>query len=733
MTAQPCYYCGADNSPTSQHCPQCGSALLLQKRYRLTRVLGKGGFGVVYEAEDIRLNRHCAIKQVASSSIDEQQQIQNEVDILAHNASRCSFIPAIYDTWQDQQRTYIVMEYIDGPMLDQLELPWSPAQGDDFLRIMLQNLAQLHRARIIHRDLKPQNIKYTPEGRSPYMLLDFGISKQGTAHSIKALSPDYAPPEQAQGIPTDVRSDLYSLAATTYFLLTGISPLKARLQSNGKLPPPSQYVPSITPATEQALLQMLQPDANQRPADAQAALALLDTASPPAREDVYRDATQVAGSGERYVTTGSRESVSYPPESHGALPPQDTPETQMAPDTGSRSANTAQTRRNWIAPAAVVGLVGVALVAAFFFFGFGEDDQGSGGVSAGSNATSTPDDTAAGAVTDTPEQETATPEPSPTSEPTEEPTEEAAGEPIEEAAGEPIEEAAGEPTSEPAELLPVGPPVRPERIAFVSARDGTRQIYTMNIDGSDQTPLTDTEWEDMFPAWSPDGSRLLFDSMRPDATNEANKIRNIYVINRDGSELTSLTSTPTEDMLAAWSPDGSRIAFNSDRGEVGQIYLMDPNGSNIRLSETPIEGGDPSWSSDGSRIAFVSDRDGNSEIFVANADGSEQIQLTETVSPTTNWGPAWSPDGSRIAFMSDRDGDQEIFVMNADGSEQINLTQNEFFSDDYPSWSPDSERIAFYTNRDEGDHEIYIMNADGSEPERITNSPGWDGLPAWSP
>jgi Tol biopolymer transport system component len=132
-------------------------------------------------------------------------------------------------------------------------------------------------------------------------------------------------------------------------------------------------------------------------------------------------------------------------------------------------------------------------------------------------------------------------------------------------------------------------------------------------------------------------------------------------------------------------------------------------------------------------MAFVSDRDGNSEIFVANADGSEQIQLTETVTPTTNWAPAWSPDGSRIAFMSDRDGDQEVFVMNIDGSEQINLTNNDFFSDDYPSWSPDSSRIAFYTNRDEGNHEIYIMNADGSEPERITDSPGWDGLPAWSP
>jgi TolB protein len=92
---------------------------------------------------------------------------------------------------------------------------------------------------------------------------------------------------------------------------------------------------------------------------------------------------------------------------------------------------------------------------------------------------------------------------------------------------------------------------------------------------------------------------------------------------------------------------------------------------------------DPAWSSDGRRIAFGSNRDGDCEIYVMDADGKNQRNLTEN--PAEDWGAAWSPDGQRIAFVSNRDGNSEIYVMDADGNNQRRLTNNPA-NDDSPDW-----------------------------------------------
>jgi hypothetical protein len=136
----------------------------------------------------------------------------------------------------------------------------------------------------------------------------------------------------------------------------------------------------------------------------------------------------------------------------------------------------------------------------------------------------------------------------------------------------------------------------------------------------------------------------------------------------------------------------------------------------------------PSWSPDGTHIAFVSDRDGNDEIYVMNADGSGQTNLTHNVA--RDYSPAWSPDGAHIAFVSYRDGNDEIYVMNADGSDVNRLTATTTNAD-YPAWSPDGTRIAF--RRDYG--EIYVMNADGSGQTNLTHntSGGTIDTPSWSP
>jgi dipeptidyl aminopeptidase/acylaminoacyl peptidase len=126
------------------------------------------------------------------------------------------------------------------------------------------------------------------------------------------------------------------------------------------------------------------------------------------------------------------------------------------------------------------------------------------------------------------------------------------------------------------------------------------------------------------------------------------------------------------------------------------------------------------------RFVYVSERTGNPDIWLLEEEG-RNIRLTNH--PAADLAPVWSPDGTRIAFESLRDGDSEIYVMEADGSNQVNLTRHQ--GDDFaPSWSPDGDLIAFESLRD-GVLEVYIMRADGSEGARLTNGPGLSLAPHW--
>jgi F-box protein 11 len=290
-----CYACNAPVRSSARFCSSCGRPQLLNDRYRLQRLLGQGGFAVVYEAEDIRLGRRCALKAVPVPTPDEQRLVESEAQILSANASRLPFIPDIYDTWSAGGQTYLVMEYIDGDTLDLVATPWPVSEVEGFLQALLHALDQLHAAGIIHRDLKPANIKRTPRG---YVLLDFGIAKQGAAtmRVARAASLDFAPLEQLRGQPTDQRTDLYSLAATAYFLLTGTGPTAADARLMGaNLEPLSRFVTGISPALEALLLRMLALEPAQRPASARAALDLLAVAA---------SATTSAGGGQAAHSPG---------------------------------------------------------------------------------------------------------------------------------------------------------------------------------------------------------------------------------------------------------------------------------------------------------------------------------------------------------------------------------------------------------------------------------------------
>jgi len=209
---------------------------VLRGRYQIQSLLGQGGFGTVYRAWDLNVQRWCAVKENLDATPAAQQQFQREAQMLSR--LRHANLPLIHDYFiEPNGQQYLVMELVEGQSLESIvqqrgALP--EAQAVSWVTQILDALDYLHTQNppIIHRDIKPQNILITPQGNA--MLVDFGIAKvyvagQRTTIGACAVTPGYSPPEQygQTGVITDPRSDIYSLGATLYFLLTGIEPPEA--------------------------------------------------------------------------------------------------------------------------------------------------------------------------------------------------------------------------------------------------------------------------------------------------------------------------------------------------------------------------------------------------------------------------------------------------------------------------------------------------------------------------
>jgi Tol biopolymer transport system component len=297
----------------------------------------------------------------------------------------------------------------------------------------------------------------------------------------------------------------------------------------------------------------------------------------------------------------------------------------------------------------------------------------------------------------------------------------------------------------PADTLPnvsapglPAPPAGASRILFSSRpEDGSTrspEIYVMNADGSGRTRLTTNNATDIEPALSPDGTRIAFVSDR-DGNYE------IYTMRVDGADLRRLTHDDkvdpvTRDWQPDWSPDGARIAFASMRTGSYDIYVMNADGSGVaNLTNSPrANDGQPDWSPDGTRIAFVSvaNRGENLDVYVMNADGSGATNLTGRPG-APDLSPRWSPDGSRIAFVARIGSEYEIHTMAPDGSDPrrvLNEADAGLNAISSPTWSPDGAHIAFAGYAGD-EQDIYVVDAAGMVMENITDNAVYDDEPSW--
>jgi TolB protein len=248
----------------------------------------------------------------------------------------------------------------------------------------------------------------------------------------------------------------------------------------------------------------------------------------------------------------------------------------------------------------------------------------------------------------------------------------------------------------------------PELLVFDEAtRGGTRRLPAGTVV--------------MDPEPSPNGAMIAFV-----VANYGESTGDIYVMNRDGSNVVQLTFDPELDDQPAWSPDGKRIAFRSFRTQLdGDIWVMNADGTNqVNLFPDPLPGlidvGRPAWSPSGQRIAFSSTEGGTRDIWTMRPDGTDRVQITSSEDLDTE--PAWSPDGANLAFRRTyfANNQSDIFVVAARGgspsARAITMTGEQRL----PRWIPDGTQLVYVNQATVSARpDLYVMASDGSQSRAL--------------
>jgi len=272
-----------------------------------------------------------------------------------------------------------------------------------------------------------------------------------------------------------------------------------------------------------------------------------------------------------------------------------------------------------------------------------------------------------------------------------------------------------------APVLAADPP-----LLIVSNRSGSANIFLANADGSEVKNLTDSKFLNTNPAWSPDGKKVAFASDRDGDMS-------LYVMDADGKNATRLTKDHG-DRLPSWSADGKTIAF-CRRTESGSQICSVPAAGGDAKEIGDGDGWDPAFSPDGKKIAFTSMRDGDGfRLYVMDADGKNVKKLTEKPNPYGYVYPAWSPDGKKISWTDHTDDGLQLFVADADGKNAKQVTKLGGVAT-YSAWSPDGKTISFCHLQEDKPGTVYVVDADGSNQKALLKDETLvDGArPAWRP
>lgn len=605
---------------------------------------------------------------------------------------------------------------------------------------------------IVHRDIKPGNVKITSDGHIylvDFGLAKIVEGGQVTTTGARAMTPGYSPPEQYGTARTDHRSDLFSLGATLYAALTGAIPedALARAMEQAELTTIRKRNPKISKRLAGVLERALEirPDARYQTAE-ELKMALLSARNisrqktgeyivePP--PEGFQYGNLVGGGIGGPLSTGSGSAVLSQASSFPL--PLSRPQRDPAYLRRRRSR-----RPGWVLYLAIFSLLCLAAAAFVFIWNPSLPSQ--------ALARFLPEPSATPTLTATPTQEpspTWTPEDTPelpTSTATLPAPELTPTFALNLAASATLDPVSGEPWTPTPTAAPRGG--GSGWVAFSSDRDGTNQIYMVSVNGEDPedpdsmaVKLTNMPDGACQPDWAPDGIHLVFISPCPRNQDlyQGSGLFIIDVTNPEEDPL-PLTKAPGGDFDPAWSPDGTKIAFTSLReGGRPRIYVLDlATGEAKLISQRFSRDQQPAWSPDGTKIAYVSLNEGRSEIWVMNADGSNQRQFSHSPE-MINYLPNWSTDGSFILFTQLKERGyipRLVAVQYAGASGEYNeyIISVGSIPAREARYSPDGLWLVMESWPEGSNHDIYIVTANGANRTRLTIDPRFDFDPDWGP